>query len=197
MAATRALNKFYEAAASLQFYTPDRGYSYHPPISKSKAIASLESTRTSRANSPIPDAVSQTTHTLQSGAKEAQQGNDDRAIATSFSLALQWGSEYMDENPLIGEPGALKLSSTSRHVKDQQDRTQAEAAKAVQQEKEKESESARASVAPTPGPLKTTDLKKGSLSSKGKSPVSATSDAGTKKRRKSKAPGTPGVSSPS
>jgi len=199
MAATRALNNFYRVAAALQFYTPDKGYSYHPPISRPKGITNLDSTRTSRASSPIPDTTSQTIQTMKAGTKDVQQRNDDRAIATSFSLALQWGSEYMDENPLIGEPGALKLSSTSRHLKDQQDRTQAEAAKALQQEKEKESDSARASVsvAPTPAPIKTMDLKKGSLSSKGKSPISAGLESGIKKRRKSKAPGTPGIASPS
>lgn len=107
----------------------------------------------------------------------------------------------MDENPLIGEPGALKLSSTSRQLKDQQEKVQAtEASKAAQKLKEKEAESARASVAaiPTPAPpaIKTSDLKKGSIS-KGKSPTSAVSDGGVnKKRRKSTKPGTPGVTSP-
>jgi mediator of RNA polymerase II transcription subunit 6 len=203
MAATRALQKFYKAATELQFYTPDRGYTYHAPISKHKALTSLESTRTSRANSPIPDTASQTSlqpaGTKETQQQQQQQGNDDRAIATSFSLALQWGNEYMDENPLIGEPGALKLSSTSRQLKDQQDRT--EASKTAQKEREKMNESARASIAatptPAPAPIKT-DLKKSSVS-KGKSPISAVSDGGIKKagRRKSMKPGTPGVGSPS
>lgn len=202
MAATRALQKFYKAATDLQFYTPDRGYTYHSPIAstKSKPLNSLESTRTSRAGSPIPDTASQTSLQPAAGAKESQtQGNDDRAIANSFSLAVRWGNEYMDENPLIGEPGALKLSSTSRQLKDQQDRNSAaEASKTAQKEKEREAESARVSVAatPTPAPIKT-DLKKSSMS-KGKSPIGAVSDGGIKKagRRKSTKPGTPGVGSP-
>jgi hypothetical protein len=104
----------------------------------------------------------------------------------------------MDENPLIGEPGTLKLSSTSRQLKDQQDKSQAAAAV---KEKEKEMESARASVAATPTPappsIKTSDLKKSSMS-KAKSPISATVDGAVKKagRRKSMKPGTPGVGSP-
>jgi mediator of RNA polymerase II transcription subunit 6 len=205
MAATRALQKFYAAANELYFYTPDRGYTYHSTTSNSKSKSSnlLESTRTSRANSPIPDTASQTSvQPTSTGTKETQnQGNDDRAIATSFQLAVRWGNEYMDENPLIGEPGALKLSSTSRQLKDQQDKNQAaEASKTAQKEKEKEAESTRASVAATPTPAPPaikTDLKKSSMS-KGKSPISAVSDGGVKKagRRKSMKPGTPGVGSP-
>lgn len=202
MAATRAMQKFYKAAHELYFFSPDRGYSYHSTTKPSKSKALLESTRTSRANSPIPDTASQTS--VQPSATNVKgetqsQPSDDRAIANSFQLAVRWGNEYMDENPLIGEPGALKLSSTSRQLKDQQEKVQAtEASKAAQKLKEKEAESTRASATPTPAlpAIKTSDLKKGSIS-KGKSPTSAVSDGGVKKiRRKSTKPGTPGVTSP-
>ncbi|QDS76704.1 hypothetical protein FKW77_000836 [Venturia effusa] len=204
MAATRAMQKFYKAAHELYFFSPDRGYSYHSTAKSSKSKALLESTRTSRANSPILDTASQSSAQPSASNVKGEiqsQPSDDRAIANSFQLAVRWGNEYMDENPLIGEPGALKLSSTSRQLKDHQEKIQAtEASKAAQKLKEKEAESARASVVATPTPappaIKTSDLKKGSIS-KGKSPTSAVSDGGVKKaRRKSTKPGTPGVTSP-
>lgn len=33
-------------------------------------------------------------------------------LATSFDLLLRYGNEYMDENPTMGEPGNFKLSKS-------------------------------------------------------------------------------------
>ena len=39
---------------------------------------------------------------------------ESRLVDESFSLAIQYGDEYMDENPITGHPGAFNLSSTGR-----------------------------------------------------------------------------------
>lgn len=35
---------------------------------------------------------------------------DTRTLAESFNLLSQYGDEFMDENPLVGEPGSFILS---------------------------------------------------------------------------------------
>ena len=40
---------------------------------------------------------------------------DDQSVhllAESWSLSLRYGNEYMDENPLVGEPGSFIMSKT-------------------------------------------------------------------------------------
>jgi len=185
-------NKAYQTAGSLQYYSPEKGYSYFPSSQKPKPSAGLESTRTSRAASPIADTASQTS--ARQG-KESSHQDDDRAIFNSFNLAIRYGSEYMDENPLTGEPGSFKLSTTNRNIRDKH--VKETAAEAAKEAAKSEAESLKAaSVAPTPvpPPIKTNLERKGSDIGKAKSPISATS--GIKKRRKSKAPGTPGIASP-
>lgn len=37
---------------------------------------------------------------------------DTRTLAESFNLFMQYGDEFMDENPLVGEPGSFIMSRT-------------------------------------------------------------------------------------
>lgn len=39
---------------------------------------------------------------------------DPRVVEQSFRLHMQFGGEYMDENPITGKPGDFHLSSTGR-----------------------------------------------------------------------------------
>jgi len=131
----------------------------------------------------------------QQSAKNTQEANDDRAIWESFNLSAQYGSEFMDENPLVGEPGSFVLASTARNLSDKRAKeTAAEAAIKTSQD----AISRSVSVAPTPpvSAKPVEPMRKVSTSAKAKSPTSAVADGGVKKRRKSKAPGTPGVASP-
>jgi mediator of RNA polymerase II transcription subunit 6 len=197
MSVTNLLSKFYDAAAAMQYYAPSRGHTYFPPVSKSNAQIGLKSTQTSRANSPVPDTASQTVSLPQAGgAKVISQANDDRAILDSFNLSMQYGSEYMDENPLAGEPGSFVLSSTGRNLQDK--RAKEAVAEAVREKQETDSSKAT-SVAPIPvAPLKIIPpSKRDSLGGKGKSPISPIAgDAAAKRRRKSKAPVSPDGASP-
>ena len=64
----------------------------------------------------MPEADSQTrTSTGQglSGAGASGAGSnvqDTRTLAESFNLLSRYGEEFMDENPLVGEPGSFILS---------------------------------------------------------------------------------------
>jgi mediator of RNA polymerase II transcription subunit 6 len=198
MSVTNLLSKFYETAAEMQHYAPPQGHSYYPPVSKLSAQTGVKSTQTSRANSPVPEPASQT-HALSqaSAAKEASQGNDDRAIWDSFNLSMQFGSEYMDENPLVGEPGSFVLSSTGRNI---QDKRAKEAVVEAAREKAETNSTRGTSIVATPAaPARVVQpLKRESIGGKGKGPSSpVTGDAAAKKRRKSKAPVSPNGAGPS
>ena len=112
---------------------------------------------------------------------------------------MAYGDEYMDENPLVGEPGNFKLSSTGRSVRDKEAREKEKRElDAARSEMARSEVGERASVAPSPAPggaSKTAGLRKegsGVGMAKGKSPTSGGEGATGKKRRKSKAPITPG-----
>ena len=120
-------------------------------------------------------------------------------LAGSYDLLLRYGNEYMDENPVIGEPGAFKLakahnpalasftSSTRPSFESSQTETPGKSA-----------------PTPQPPPIKTEDLPAPiRKSTKGgeKSPTTPGSAKEKKMRRKSKAAGagdfaTPKVTTP-
>lgn len=52
------------------------------------------------------------------------------ALTQSFRLFNQYKDEFMDTNPIIGEPGSFHFSATQRHVQQTQTK-QAEAAAAA------------------------------------------------------------------
>ncbi|KAF2432290.1 MED6-domain-containing protein [Tothia fuscella] len=192
MTVTHLLSRIYDTASSMQYYTPTRGHSYFPPVAKPSLKAGLESVRTSRANTPIADIASQS-GLSQSGIKDFAQANDDRAIHESFQANLLWGAEFMDDNPITGEPGSFILRQTGRGLKEQQEKEAAAAAAAATLKATRETSTRAPSVVPilTPVPVnKSIDIPK-KAAGKG-SPLSPTGD-GVKKKKKSKV-GTPVLS---
>lgn len=124
-------------------------------------------------------------------------------LADSYNLSLRYGNEYMDENPIVGEPGSFRLAKSH------------DSAMASSMSTNKSSQSlasqivkaaAPAKEIPIPSPLKTDDLPAPvRKSTKGgeKSPITpGTKEKKEKKeRRKSKAAGagetmTPKVTTP-
>lgn len=56
----------------------------------------------------MPDAETQPKTSL-AGSSTVQ---DTRSLAEAFSLLSRYGDEYMDETPLVGEPGSFILSKS-------------------------------------------------------------------------------------
>ena len=122
-------------------------------------------------------------------------------LAYSYDLSDRYANEYMDENPIVGEPGSFKLSkshNTSFATSTQTSKPSSQ----VQESSKLSSQSSEVatpakSAVPTPQ-LKTEDLpapvRKGTKGSE-KTPLTP----GTKEkksRRKSKAAGDKGVTTP-
>ncbi|MCJ1285544.1 Mediator of RNA polymerase II transcription subunit 6 [Xylographa opegraphella] len=113
-----ALTKFLATASALPVFTPSLGYAYLPPVAKpvSTATSSLQATQTSKDSSPLPDTQLSLRSTKASQLSDAPSTVPDvRAsslLADSFLLSTTYGAEYMDENPLVGEPGSFILQKS-------------------------------------------------------------------------------------
>ena len=115
-------------------------------------------------------------------------------LALSYDLAGRYGNEYMDENPIVGEPGAFKLSK-SHNTSFATSMTTSKTSSQAQEASNTSSQSAGVptpvkSAVPTPQ-LKTEDLpappRKATKGSE-KSPITPSTKE-KKSRRKSKAAG--------
>lgn len=122
-------------------------------------------------------------------------------LAYSYDLADRYANEYMDENPIVGEPGSFKLSK-SHNTSFATSMTTLKASNQAQEESKVSSQSSEvltpAKIAiPTPQ-LKTEDLPapiKKAIKGSEKSPTTPGIKE-KKSRRKSKAAGDKGVTTP-
>lgn len=105
-----------KSASTLPTFTPSYGHTYMPPGARTKETNGASQASQSKEATPMPDASfpstdSQSTNksTLSNTSSSFQ---DTRSLAESFSLFTRYGDEFMDENPLVGEPGSFILSRT-------------------------------------------------------------------------------------
>jgi hypothetical protein len=121
----------------------------------------------------------------QSDANAREQADDDTVdendLLRALSLSMKYEDDYMDLNPLSGEPGSLVLSATQGHLRAEK------AAKALAASQKAKLDGRSANVSAAPSPL--TASRKGARSEKEKTPAAG---LGNKlKRRKSRTTGSP------
>jgi hypothetical protein len=58
----------------------------------------------------MPDTLPDSQSTKSLGVSNSSNFQDTRNLAETFSLLARYGDEFMDENPLVGEPGSFILS---------------------------------------------------------------------------------------
>ncbi|KAI1390923.1 MED6-domain-containing protein [Hypoxylon trugodes] len=106
---TEALNKCFAAANNARTWSPALGHVYKiaPNVTNTKAQA-LES----KGTTPMPE--SQGSKAISEPKKADQSAVDSRLAEHSFMVHMQYGGDYMDENPITGKPGEFHLSSTGR-----------------------------------------------------------------------------------
>lgn len=181
---TLQLKELFDSAYEMQHFSPAEGYTYIKPDTK-KSVTAGGSAATSRAGSPEADTASQQLEHVEKGLEDKEPPpGDDTLLWDSLQKTNIYTDEYMDENPLQGEPGTFFFTSTADHVRQQARRAQ-EAAAAAEASRQVSSRTSSAGTTPQPPPIKTEGLpRKGS---KATSPLSAAKA----KRRKSKAPTSP------
>ena len=116
-----SLTKLLSTASALPDFTPALGHTYLPPAIKAAvpgsnpqtAQESKEGTPMPGAGTPRPDAqdVAGTRPIAPKLAGESSL-QDTRMLAESWDLSIRYGNDYMDENPIVGEPGNFKLAKT-------------------------------------------------------------------------------------
>ena len=197
------------AASSLPTFTPALGHTYYPQDAQKSAALSSKShaSQAGDGGSPPPAAAATendilpatqdnaiTSEACQNSHTAPANGVQSSALfAQSFDLFLRYGGEYMDENPLMGEPGSFKLSKT-RSGEAALPTTSSNAMKTSRQPSPSRASSPAAEMKKTPGleiktdvPPETGPGRKGSGSAK--SPTTPGAGKKKKERRKSKAAG--------
>ncbi|KAK2764926.1 hypothetical protein FQN54_008623 [Arachnomyces sp. PD_36] len=194
-----SLTKVLSTASPLPIFSPSYGHTYMPPVAKSldggAQQQQQQSRQQSKENTPMPDvqqsftsqgAASNFDNTSGNGGSTAQ---DTRNLAEAFNLFSKYGDEFMDDSPLVGEPGSFILSK--------QNEKPANAATARQKSGSGSGGTAGAAKLPPPppptaspapgkpGPIKT-DLKAAGKGTE-KSPITPGGTKEKVKRKKSKA----------
>ena len=125
-----------ELSKNMSHWSPATGHTYMPPSFEPTKAA----TTTSRVGSPTLGPTDLSASASQSQSKDAASAIDTAASTTQFSddlfmyslnLTHAYGDEYMDENPLLGEPGAFVFANSKSHV-DARNKAQEQAIQASQ-----------------------------------------------------------------
>ncbi|KAI0834561.1 MED6-domain-containing protein [Hypoxylon sp. FL0890] len=109
---TDALRKCFAAADNARTWSPALGHGYKVAPSTTNA---KEKASESKGTTPMPEAQGNKAATEPK--KTTQSALDSRLIEHSFMIHMQYGGDYMDENPITGKPGEFHLSSTGRKDK--------------------------------------------------------------------------------
>ncbi|KAK4580174.1 Mediator of RNA polymerase II transcription subunit 6 [Recurvomyces mirabilis] len=173
LSAVTSLEKMFVKTATLPSFTPTTGHTYLPPRTISTATATAGastqgSPNRSREGSVVPGASAET-QSLRSGslapelAATSNTTDNDlqtaRILVDSLQKSMQFSEEYVDENPLVGEPGNFRFTSSAAAVKKRKADEEAVliAAQKAKEAKETSSSSTAATPkvvkAPTPPPV--------------------------------------------
>lgn len=163
--AQRHIQAFVDTVSALPSFDPAMGgYYYLRPQNRPAAAAGSTpgTPGRSREASAIAGADS---HSIRSGSVElgTQAGGDpsanaleSRLLRESLGMSVQFGDEYMDENPIIGEPGKFSFTSSTAAVKKRKADEEAAAAKAkAEREARSLPVTPKVEKAPAPPPIMT------------------------------------------
>ncbi|KAL8708177.1 MAG: hypothetical protein Q9220_006938 [cf. Caloplaca sp. 1 TL-2023] len=114
LSTVHSLNKAVASASGLPDFTPALGHTYNNGVPKATAsAANTQMSQTSKESTPMPGTQESTsTKPLASTSAGKYSFDSSRMLEESLNLSLRYGHEYMDENPLTGEPGAFIITKT-------------------------------------------------------------------------------------
>jgi mediator of RNA polymerase II transcription subunit 6 len=113
-----SVNKFMAAAAPLPDFSPALGHRYMPPPSNRLKATESQLAQGSKEGTPLPDALPGPKKAPPAAYTNASNYLDIKLLEESLNITLKYGDEYMDENPITGQPGDFHLSTTGRKEKD-------------------------------------------------------------------------------
>lgn len=183
-----SLNDLLATAAPLPLYSAAYGHTYLTPSQKASNPKQTGLSQQSREDTPMPDVQSTSaTQPMKSASNhDYSEYEDTQMFLEALNLSSRYGKEYMDDAPLVGEPGNFRTSK-ARDTAAPPKETPATDRQPPAQSKEK-------SPAPSPPPPIQTDVPQvvGKKSAKG-GDRSPTTPGGREKpkRRKSRPAVTP------
>ncbi|KAF3003053.1 Mediator of RNA polymerase II transcription subunit 6 [Curvularia kusanoi] len=138
------LQQMSELSKNMSHWSPATGHTYLPPSFELAKASDAASRAGSRAGSPIlaptdPDAARAASQPPTGAAGKDGINDPSAASSTGFNdafflhslhLTHAYGDEFMDENPLLGEPGAF-VFTTSRSALDARNKAAQEQASAA------------------------------------------------------------------
>ncbi|KAL1981314.1 hypothetical protein VTN96DRAFT_2807 [Rasamsonia emersonii] len=116
LSAVTSLTKLLNTASPLPIFTPAYGHTYMPPGPKQLTDTSQQTTaaaaqsQQSKEGTPVPDGQAPTKAPLAGANVSSSAFQDTRSLMEALTLLSKYGDEYMDENPLVGEPGSFILT---------------------------------------------------------------------------------------
>ncbi|KAL8865638.1 MAG: hypothetical protein Q9174_006782 [Haloplaca sp. 1 TL-2023] len=108
------LNRTIATASVLPTFTPALGHTYLPPAPKPlTSTINAPASQTSKESTPMPGTQeSIMTKVSMNPTLLDHDFYSNQLLEESFSMSIRYRHEYMDESPLIGEPGSFKMSKT-------------------------------------------------------------------------------------
>lgn len=174
------MDSVFSTASSLPVFTASHGHTYYKPIQKISSTAGAASQQ-SKENTPMPAVDKGTSAAAE---KKLPVDSSAKTLYDALQMTMRYGKEYMDDMPLVGEPGSFRFTK----VKDSGNAATIGQLRAppAQVSPSKVGTPAPQSRAASPPPAIQTDVPRvSSKKSSAKSPGSA--DPMKPKRRKSKA----------
>lgn len=108
------LNKIFSGPAELTSFTSSHGHTYFKPVQKSTSQAMGVATQQSAEDVSGNGTQSSTTEKPDKPATVSQPedngDNSNQTLRNALRMTLQFGKEYMDEIPLVGEPGNFRFN---------------------------------------------------------------------------------------
>jgi mediator of RNA polymerase II transcription subunit 6 len=103
-------------AANLPDFSPALGHRYMPPPSNRLKATESQLNQGSKEATPLPGTL---TDSKKASSANINASNylDVRLLEESLNITLKYGDEYMDENPITGQPGEFHLSTSGRKDK--------------------------------------------------------------------------------
>lgn len=110
-----AMNSFLNIASTLSTFSPALGHTYLPPASTTRSKAEAPMSEASKETTPMPDSLSATQKRKLQASSSNTSYLDDLLLSESLRISLQYGDEYMDDNPVKGVPGDFSFTTTGRN----------------------------------------------------------------------------------
>lgn len=106
-----SLNKLLSIAAPLPLFSTAYGHTYMTPSQKAPYSKHAAVSQQSQGNTPMPDTQSTTIQLTKSVPNhESTEYEETQLFVDALNLSRRYGNEYMDDAPLVGEPGNFRTS---------------------------------------------------------------------------------------